>query len=99
MLNTPHNFRLSCFRARRKTYPEVEKELRNETGENYATLWVLRESDTVWCCRGFHSRVSSFHSHPPGGIERAGSQGKEGKTAFSASAERSEAWERWAYVF
>lgn len=55
MLNTPHNFRLSCFRARRKTCLEVEKELRNETGENYGALWVLRESDTVWCCRGFHS--------------------------------------------
>lgn len=35
----------------------------------------------------------------PGGVERAGSQGKEGKTAFSASAERSEVRERWVYVF
>lgn len=58
-----------------KTCPEVEKEL-NETGENYGALWVLRESDTVWCCRGFLSRVSSFHSHPSGGVERAESQGK-----------------------
>ena len=78
--------------------PRGGEELKNESGENYGAFWVLRESDRVWYCRGFHSRASPFHS--PSRRSRKGRiPGKEGKTAFSASAERSEVQERWAYVF
>lgn len=35
MLNTPHNWNSAVSGQEKKTVPEVEKELRNETGKNY----------------------------------------------------------------